>query len=105
MKAKYKPLVHPQCHPFSAVCKVVPILLFGVLASSAQTNKYLFTGSQANVTLNAGLYHITAYGAIGGSNNRTNYPSLGGLGAEMGAEFSFTTTTTLTLLVGGVSPQ
>ena len=64
------------------------------LAASAQTSLYLFTGSTTNVTLPPGLYLITAYGASGGG-------SLGGLGAEMAAEFNFTTTTTLTLLAGG----
>lgn len=99
MKTKYKFHISFKCHPFSAACKVAPILLFGVLASSAQTNKYLFTGSETNITLRPGLYEITAFGAQGGSNNPRGIS--GGLGAEMGARFSFTTTTTLTLLVGG----
>jgi hypothetical protein len=38
----------------------------GVLAASAQTNKYLFTGSETNITLPPGIYNITAYGAQGG---------------------------------------
>lgn len=67
-------------------------LLFEVLACSAQTNKYLFTGSKTNITLGPGTYNIIAIGAQGGS---------GGLGAEMAAPFSFTNPTTLTLLVGG----
>lgn len=89
-----------QRHPFSAVCKVAPLLLFGVLASSAQTNRYLVTGSETNITLNPGLYQITAYGAHGGVGGYqgTGY---GGLGAEMSAVFSFSVLTTLTLLVGG----
>jgi hypothetical protein len=82
------------------VLYVAIVLQFGVLAGSAQTNTYLFTGLETNITLNPGLYAITAYGAQGGS-NYGNYHISGGLGAEMGAEFSFTTTTTLTLLVGG----
>jgi hypothetical protein len=76
---------------------IAVILQFGVLASFAQS--YLFTGSETTITLNPGLYSITAYGAQGGSGySPGNY---GGLGAEMEGEFSFTTSTTLTLLVGG----
>jgi len=71
-------------------------LQLGVLAGSAQTNLYLFSGSETNITLNPGTYIITAYGAPGG---------IGGTyaryGAEMSAEFNFSTSTTLTLLVGG----
>ncbi|MGO8927047.1 MAG: hypothetical protein ACLQU3_09190 [Limisphaerales bacterium] len=97
MKTKYKSSACPQWHPFSAVCKVASILLFGVLAGSAQTNTYLFTGSETNITLNPGTYKITAYGAQGG----TCGGGSGGQGAEMEAEFSFSGLTTLTLLVGG----
>jgi hypothetical protein len=71
------------------------VLLFGI-AASAQTNKYLFTGSETNITLNPGTYIITAYGAGGGGGFVP-----GSLGAEMSAEFSFSASTTLTLLVGG----
>src|ERR1700691_1933574 len=79
------------------------VLHFGVLAGSAQTNIYLFSGSETNITLNPGTYIITAYGAPGA------YPSPffeavggdGGLGAAMSAEFYFSTSTNLTLLVGG----
>src|SRR5258708_10624196 len=96
MKTKYKSSACPQCHPFTAVCSA-SILLFGVLSGSAQTNRYLFTGSQTNITLNSGIYKITAYGAQGG----TCPSGPGGLGAEMEAEFSFSGLTTLTLLFGG----
>jgi hypothetical protein len=82
---------------------IAVILQLGVLAGSAQTNKYLFSGSETNITLPPGTYIITAYGAAG------DYPSkffaalggYGGLGAEMSAEFNFSTSTTLILLVGG----
>ena len=70
----------------------------GMLAGSAQTNKYLFSGSETNITLNPGTYIITAYGAPGGANM---FGTGGGLGAEMSAEFNFSAPTTLTLLVGG----
>jgi hypothetical protein len=73
-------------------------LLFGGLASSAQTGIYLFTGSETTITLNPGLYNITTYGARGGEGF---YGGAGGLGAEMSAEFSFSGLRTLTLLVGG----
>ena len=72
-------------------------LLFEVLACSAQTGAYLFTGSETNITLEPGTYNITAYGAQGGSSGGYS----GGLGAEMEAQFTFTNPTTLTLLVGG----
>jgi len=62
------------------------------------TNKYLFTGSETNITINPGTYYITAYGAQGGTGLNG---SSGGLGAEMEAQFYFPTSTTLTLLVGG----
>jgi Glycine rich protein len=74
------------------------VLQLGILAGSAQTNLYLFSGpngytwSKTNITLPPGTYIITAYGALGGG---------GGLGAEMSAEFNFSTSTNLTLLVGG----
>jgi len=72
------------------------VLQFGVLAGSAQTNIYLFSGSETNITLNPGTYIITAYGAPGGDGE-----SYGGNGAEMSGKFNFSASTTLTLLVGG----
>lgn len=78
-------------------------LFLGFLAvhASAQTTVYLDSGAETTVTLNPGLCIITAYGAQGGS---STYNSMGGVGAEMKAEFNFTSMTTLTLLVGGVGP-
>jgi hypothetical protein len=32
------------------------VLQLGVLAGSAQTNLYLFSGSETNITLNPGIY-------------------------------------------------
>jgi hypothetical protein len=72
------------------------VLQLGLLAGSAQTNLYLFSGSETNITLPPGTYIITAYGAPGGGDYY-----IGGLGAEMSAEFNFSTSTNLTLLVGG----
>ena len=100
MKTKYKSFVRPQRQPSSAACKVAAILLFGVLASFAQTNMYLYTGSKTNITLSAGIYNITAYGAQGGVGGYMTADH-GGLGAEMSGVFSFSSMTTLTLLVGG----
>lgn len=60
--------------------------------------RYLFTGSKLNITLNAGTYVFTAYGAQGGASE--SWWS-GGPGAEMQAQFSFAGPTPLTLLVGG----
>src|ERR1035438_6152132 len=84
----------------NALCglAIAVALQLGMLAGSAQTNIYLCSvsrtslGTETNITLNPGTYIITAYGAPGGG---------GGLGAEMSAEFNFSTSTTLTLLVGG----
>ena len=60
--------------------------------------RYLFSGSETIITLNPGTYIITTYGAQGGD----GYDGLfGGVGAEMSAEFNFSTPTNLTLLVGG----
>jgi hypothetical protein len=74
------------------------VLQVGMLAGSAQTNKYLFTGSETNITLPPGTYIITAYGSAGGDGGIYGG---GGLGAEMSAEFNFSSSTTLTLLLGG----
>ena len=76
-------------------------LVFGVLAASAQTGTYLYSGSITTITLNPGVYDITAYGAQGGNGNTLGGGYPGGLAAEMGAQFNFATATTLTLLVGG----
>jgi hypothetical protein len=83
------------------VLDVAVVLQFGVLAGSAQTGTYLFTGSETNITLNPGTYDITAYGAKGGSFEPSAANRPGGLGAEMSAEFNFSAPTTLVLLVGG----
>jgi Glycine rich protein len=77
---------------------IAVVLQLGVLAASAQTNIYLFSGSKTNITLNPGTYIITAYGAPGGGGVSG---ASGGLGAEMSGEFNFSTSTNLTLLVGG----
>jgi hypothetical protein len=83
----------------TALCglAMAAVLELGVLAGSAQTNIYLFSGSLTNITLNPGTYIITAYGAPGGGPVALS----GGLGAEMSGEFNFSTSTNLTLLVGG----
>ena len=49
------------------LCFLVAVaLLLEVLACSAQTGAYLFTGSETNITLGPGTYNIIAYGAQGG---------------------------------------
>ena len=98
MKTKFKFTIRTTCHSCGVVCAVAIVLQFGVLAGYAQTGHYLYSGSLTTITVNPGLYDITAYGAQGGG---TGYYSLGSLGAEMEGEFNFTTATTLTLLVGG----
>src|ERR1039457_5641593 len=84
----------------SALCglAIAVALQLGMLAGSAQTNKYLFTGSETNITLPPGTYIITAYGAPGGSTGG----AYEGYGAEMSAEFNFSTSTNLTLLGDGL---
>jgi DNA-binding beta-propeller fold protein YncE len=85
---------------------------FGVVAywnQIAPTNRYLLSGSETNITLPPGTYIITACGAAGGYGNVygsgyigvTYSSSPGGRGAEMSAEFNFSTGAKLTLLVGG----
>src|ERR1035441_4845075 len=78
MNTKFKFSLRAACQSFGVVCTVAVFLQFGVLAGYAQTGQYLFTGSETTITLNPGLYYITAYGAQGGTG--------GGLGAEMEAQ-------------------
>jgi hypothetical protein len=84
-----------MAHLLAALASTV-VLQFGVLPGFSQS--YLFTGAETIITLNPGTYDITAFGAQGGP-SPAGY--CGGLGAEMEAEYSFTTATTLTILVGG----
>jgi len=70
----------------------------GGIAYGDGGHPYLFSGSKTNITLAAGTYIITAYGAPGGG---ALWGTMGGGGAGMSAEFNFSVSTTLTLLVGG----
>jgi hypothetical protein len=85
MKAKSNSSIHARCHSFGVVCAAATVLQFGVLAGSAQTGDYLYSGSETTITLNPGFYDITAYGAWGGSGSGSG---TGGLGAEMAAGFN-----------------
>jgi DNA-binding beta-propeller fold protein YncE len=67
-----------------------------VVYGDRNQHPYLFSGSKTNITLAPGTYIITAYGAQGGSG-----PSYGGFGDWWSAEFNFSMSTNLTLLVGG----
>jgi hypothetical protein len=96
MKTKPKLTTFFKHLPFSVLCIAAATSLLGTLASSAQTIRFVFTGSQTNIILNPGTYDITAYGAQGGNGGYS-----GGLGAEMEGKFNFAMVTTLTLLVGG----
>jgi hypothetical protein len=40
---------------------VVAAMQFGMLTSFAQPGQYLFSGSETTITLNPGIYDITAY--------------------------------------------
>src|ERR1039458_5477507 len=86
----------------NALCglAIAVVLQLGMLAGSAQTNFYLYSGSLTNITLPPGTYIITAYGAPGGGIYTPGVGG-GGLGAEMSGEFNFSTSANLTLLVGG----
>jgi hypothetical protein len=72
-------------------------LVFLAVRASAQTNVYLYSGAETNITLGPGYYNITAYGAQGG---QSTYDP-GSLGAEMEGQFNFATAVNLVLLVGG----
>jgi hypothetical protein len=122
MKTKSIFSIRDACQSFGVMCVVALVLQFGVLAGSAQTNKnlltgdaglsanwhhgppstvnYLFTGSETTVTLKPGTYDITAYGAQGGGFYYGN-SGVGGQGAKVEAQFYFSNTVTLTILVGG----
>ncbi len=80
---------------------VAVVLQMGVMAGSARADLFLYTGSETNVALDPGTYIITAYGASGGPAFKLAHFVFGGLGAEMSAEFNFSSPTNLTLLVGG----
>ena len=69
-------------------------------AARGQTNDFNYTGSFTNWTVPAtGLYHITAFGAQGGSaDTRTNG---GGFGAKIGGDFSLNSGQVLSIAVGG----
>src|SRR5215831_18651087 len=99
MKSKYKFFNTSQHYPFSTACRIAVTLFFASLASYAQVGTYLFTGSESTITLNPGIYNITAYGGQGCGSFTGG--GVGGLGAQMSAEFYFPAVTTLTLLVGG----
>jgi hypothetical protein len=94
---KFKSFIHAKPHSFIVFCGVAGVLQLGLLAGSSQTNIYLFTGTETNITLSPGTYNIIACGAQGGG----GYLGGGGFGAEMEAQFSFPAATNLTMLVGG----
>src|ERR1039457_51005 len=77
--------------PLRILCglAIAVALQLGMLAGSAQTNIYLFSGSKTNITLPPGTYIITAYGAPGGGVIQGGSRFHGGGGAEMSGEFNF----------------
>jgi hypothetical protein len=66
------------------------------LAASAQT--FMYTDSLQTVTLAAGAYDITAFGATGGSSFGS---TIGGTGAAVSGDITFSVPTTLDIVVGG----
>jgi hypothetical protein len=76
---------------------VAGLALLLTRSAMAQTYTYAYSGSEQALTLPAGTYDITAYGAAGGNSFLVN----GGLGAEMEAQFDFPTAVDLAILVGG----
>ena len=97
MKTKRKLFILARYHSFSVISTAATVLSIGLLTGPAQTSDYLYSGSEESITLDPGIYYITAYGAQGGS----CYQNVGGQGAEMEGEFSFATEMTLTVLIGG----
>jgi len=84
---------------FGAVLSV----LFSVLnVTEAMAHTYTYTGRETNITVSPGTYEITAFGAQGGNLVVGNGAGdvAGGLGAEIGGQFTFTNPTSLTILVG-----
>jgi hypothetical protein len=104
-KMKFNSINRHNMNSKNVLCglAIAVVLQLGMLAGSAQTNIYLYSGSETNITLPPGTYIITAYGAVGGSdpNTGTYAGAYGGAGALMSAEFNFPASTNLTLLVGG----
>jgi len=65
---------------------VAAAMQFGMLTSFAQTDLFLFTGSETTINLNPGTYDITAYGAQGGggySGGGAGWPDGGGGGGSI----------------------
>lgn len=87
-----------KCFTRFSVIVIVALMSDGFASASTI---YLYSGGETTITLAPGTYDITTYGAAGG-NSSISWGHSGGLGAEMEAEFTFTSATTLTLMVGGV---
>jgi len=82
----------------------VPPVAFALAAipMRASTIGYSYTGgSQTFTATTAGVYDILAYGAQGGTGANNNS---GGLGAEIGGDFTLSANETLTIDVGGTNP-
>ena len=76
-------------------------LALALLSGAAHATTFDYTGGfQSFVAPTAGTYDITSYGAQGGGVYGTT--ALGGLGAEIGGDFTLTKGETLTVLVGGM---
>jgi hypothetical protein len=72
------------------------------LAAHAQRIAFAYTGSLATFTVPiTGSYQILAFGAQGGDSVAGQSPGPGGLGAEIGGEFSLTAGEILQIAVGG----
>ena len=59
MKTKRAFCIFSEYRSFAVICAAAAVLRLTLLAGSAQTGDYLFSGSEQTITLNPGLYDIT----------------------------------------------
>jgi hypothetical protein len=83
------------------LCGLFAVLFTLLIARTVSdgTNTIGYSGGPKNDTLGPGTYDITGYGAAGGYSTFNSHS--GGIGAEMEAQFNFTSPTAPTLMVGG----
>jgi PEP-CTERM motif len=88
---------------FSRSYLTLALCLAPLVTSSVLADTFDFTGSVQHFTApTAGLYDIVAFGAQGGGDAANSVS--GGLGAQIGGEFTLTAGEILDIYVGGVGP-